>query len=954
MWGPSHPPHKSNMRTRFPQRLAAASVLFGAGALSTTAQSQIHALLGDAAGDQLGASLRPCGDVDGDGSEDFIAGAPGADAAGPDAGLARVFSGATGLVLHEFTGGSAGDRFGHSVAGAGDVDGDGVVDLIVGAPFDDAGGLEAGSATVLSGADGSVLQAFEGEELDQLGHSVDGFGDFNADGRADFVIGVPGEDLTQPVVNADFGAAVVRSGSDGSVLLLVTGGPSERLGHGVARGGDTDGDGKTDLLTLSVGAGMAPTASATVHSGVFGIQLLFFDGLSGPGLGVATAGDVDQDGRDDVLVVAGGTVRVHAGDGGGLIYRIPDLGQSGAAAGDVDADGVPDVIAGGAPYARVISGQTGRVAAAFQADGVGFGAAVGAVGDLDGDGRPDLLVGAPADPAGGGPDAGSVHALSAELRDPALFHLHGDAPEDEWGFAVAGLGDVDGDGTSDLLIGAPRSDAGALDGGAGFVISGRTGVRLLGLPGTGGGDQLGFAVAGSVDADGDGTADLLLGAPNLDQGGLVNRGALQVSSGASGAPLQLLLGDSAGDRLGWSAAGPGDLDGDGRGDFLAGIPGEDANGPNSGAVRLYSGQAGNVLFTVAGDQSGDALGFALAGVGDVDGDGTPDWIAGAHLADAGAPDAGLARVFSGATAAALFTFTGDAAGDQAGEAVAGAGDLDLDGTPDLLVGLPRADVGGAAGAGRARAYSGATGALLFELAGSEPGELLGLAVSGAGDADADGTADFAVGAPGHDLFGIDSGRALLVSGQSGAPLREFHGDDRDHALGRALAGPGDLDGDGFADLAAGAPQGTDLSALPTGTVRVLSGADRTLTALQHELSLAAGGTVRLEMRAGPAAQGALRLVLGSASGTSPGVPLGAVLVPLNPDGYTDLLLSNPAGSPLSDIVGVLDAAGASQSLFALPPGTNPALSGLTLHHAFLTITAGVDAASKPQPLTLVP
>ena len=160
------------------------------------------------------------GDVNGDGVPDFIVGAYRDDpvGGGTDAGSAYVFSGADGNLLYQVTGDTAGDLFGYSVSIAGDVNGDGRADFIVGAYRDDpiGGGTDAGSAYVFSGPDGSLLYQLTGDTAgDHFGYSVSGAGDVNGDGRADFIVGAIGDN---PGGLTNAGSAYVFSGADGSLL----------------------------------------------------------------------------------------------------------------------------------------------------------------------------------------------------------------------------------------------------------------------------------------------------------------------------------------------------------------------------------------------------------------------------------------------------------------------------------------------------------------------------------------------------------------------------------------------------------------------------------------------------------------------------------------------------------------------------------------------------------------
>ena len=336
-----------------------------------------------------------------------------------------------------------------------------------------------------------------------------------------------------------------------------------------------------------------------------------------------------------------------------------------------------------------------------------FGGTLAAAGDLDGDGVPDLIIGAPYTPGDNFYGVGSVLAFSG-ATGKLLLEFLGKEGGTYMGSAVDAIGDLDEDGVPEILIGIPRGMGGGPDGGGVVTVqSGANGARLYEFDGHASGDYLGTAVAGLGDLDGDGVPDLLLGAPNASPGGLAQAGLVQLRSGASGQILFELEGAEARAFFGQVVANVHDIDGDGVDDFAIGAPSAIPGGlQDAGSVFVYSGATAELLYRWDGTSGFDAFGSAIGGGGDVDGDGVPDIVVGAPYASPGGVlGAGSAFIFSGATGELLLRWDGEELDAALGASVAIVGDLYGDGRAEVIVGAPYASPGGQRGAGSVFALS---------------------------------------------------------------------------------------------------------------------------------------------------------------------------------------------------------------------------------------------------------
>ncbi len=740
-------------------------------------------------------------------------------------------------------------------------------------------------AWVCAGAAHAVIGADWAVDSDQIGaafgENVAVVGDVNGDGYSDVVVGAPLYDS----FGTDGGRAFLFLGSAAGfpaapTWSVVGGQNGAHLGDAVAGAGDVNGDGYDDVLIA------APDYDdGEVDEGQVRLYLGSPAGLGGPvwtaegnqahcsfGVAIAGLGDVNGDGYDDIAIGAPhydngqadeGRVSIYYGSAMGLpespsTTREPNVansffGVAVASAGDVNADGLDDAIVGaygmgedgeGAAYVYLgtifgLAQSTVWVSPGTQA-GAHYGGSVAGVGDVNGDGYGDVVVGAFLYDHFASIDAGAAflyYGSSAGVEETVAWDYAIQQHGANLGQCVAPAGDVNGDGYADIAIGAPSYTYNYMNEGLAAVFHGSpTG------PGIGperfwkGGQEycfLGNSLGAAGDVDGDGYGELIAGAYSYDDGH-ADEGEVFVFRGSAGDLPPMAAWRSMGplSQTEWgSALAFGDFDGDGFDDVAAGAPLTDSGVDNQGLVFVSYGRPGapEDVFDWAkvGGVQGYRLGWAVAAA-DVNGDGFDDLLAGAPCMPGG-PTPGRVFVYHGSAdglpEAADLEIVGSVA--SFGKSVINAGDLDGDGYLDVVIGSP-AEL---SGNGRIHMYKGSENGLSttpdWTYSGAPSWGNLGEALAGGGDVNGDGYADFAAAAP--ELGGKV---AVFFGGESGlgiSPDWLSAGPSQDSDFGRSMAF-GDLDGDGDSDLVVGAP-GHEHTLLMEGAAYVFFAANGGLPAL---------------------------------------------------------------------------------------------------------------------------
>ena len=772
-------------------------------------------------GDEFGLSVASAGDVNGDGYSDIIIGAPLFSNLYSYGGRAYIYFGGINVntIPDVILSGNASNLyFGASVSSAGDVNGDGFSDVIVGATgFNNLGGVVMvyyGGSAMNNAAD---LTITGDNEYDQFGISLANAGDVNNDGYSDIIIGANGFNSSTGRASICLGAANMDPTPD--VLLN---GPSivSNFGCSVAGAGDLNNDGFADVVV-----------GASTHNGYTGSSYVFFGGtvmnnnsditFNGQnandnfGSSVASAGDINGDSYSDIIIGATGynnsTGIVYLYMGGSNMDNTSDVtlngentfdyfGNSVSAAGDINGDGFSDIMVGspnnsskgkvyiyfGGVNMNSVSDKTlsGEIANSY------YGNCVAYAGDMNGDGFLDIISGA----WGENSNTGKVYLYMESMTGTYFpdLTMNGDAANSSFGTNVSLAGDVNGDGYSDIIIGSGLKSY--------IFFGGNNADSLVDLIITDGG-----TASSAGDVNGDGYSDIIVGDYTYN----TYTGRVYVYYG--GATMNntadvIMTGEGTNGKFGSSVSTAGDVNGDGYSDVIVGASRYPYATLAGKTYIYYGGSSMNNIADVSMTGEGVAnsgFGGSVSTAGDLNADGYSDVIIGANFQNTAT---GKAYIYYGGSPMNSnwdLNMSGESPYQNFGISVSTAGDVNGDGFSDVIAGTYVDFLVG--GARRAYIfYGGSVMDNFTDVIMTTNGTSLnyGISVSEAGDLNKDGYSDVIVGAFGdisssgsaHIYYGglnMNNIVDVVLSGTSGA------------FFGMSVSSAGDVNGDGNSDIIVG-------------------------------------------------------------------------------------------------------------------------------------------------------
>lgn len=827
----------------------------------------------------FGYSLAYVGDVNNDGFGDLLIGAPFFDNGFTDEGRVFLYFGSsTGLAATAgwtYSCGKANCQLGYSVDTAGDVNNDGIKDFIIGAPYYSNGQTGEGAAYIFHGKATAPLTTpkiiLESNLAGiHFGSSVSGGAKFNNDLFSDVAIGAPHYSTTY----SNQGAVFVYWGSATGVINVVkntitSGAANAQLGQIVKILSDVNKDGYSDLvasapaqsdgntnegkvyLYLGSAGGLASTTSWTGEINVDNANF---------GETVAV-GDINHDGNADLIVGAPrytdtlnaqGAIFVYYGNGTsfGTTPNVTFKGTTtweyfggGLLCADVNGDSFAEIIVSSIYYTGSFTDE-GKV---FVYYGTSYGIELTpswsklggsseayfglgmAVGDVNKDNTPDLFLSG-AYETNGQVYEGKVYAFHGSLRGlNTAYTLRFNYPQasSQFGYSIANAGDTNGDGYDDLIVGAYNYDNGQTNEGAAFLFLGSsTGISSTTpswiFESNQASAQLGFSVAGNCDFNNDGYKDVIIGA-NLYDNAQSNEGRAFVFYGrAAGLPTTASWTaepNVASAQFGYAVACAHDINSDGYDDVLIGAPNLKATLNNEGKAFLYKGSATGLATTAAwtyvGGQASANFGKSVSATMDINNDGFKDIMVGAPAYKNTLNGEGAVFIFKGTSTIPQTTPTwslyGGVASAAFGTSISYGKKLNNDNFADIIIGAPTyKNTLNAEGAVFVY-YGSTTGPTASPLIayGSQTSANLGKDVTSAGDLDKDGYDDIAVSASMYDNGQTNEGVVYVYMGSAaGVSLSnswKTEGNLASAQYGQSIAGDADFNGDTFGDLVISAP-----------------------------------------------------------------------------------------------------------------------------------------------------
>lgn len=734
-----------------------------------------------------------------------------------------------------FNGALSGDQFGYSVSGAGDVNNDGFDDIIIGAHNNDAVASNAGRAYIFFG-DAVVNTVADvtlsGESANNtFGFSVSSAGDVNGDNYADVIVGAPGHNSSTGRAYIYFGGAAMNNTAD---VFLIGEGAGHAFGYSVSEAGNVNGDAYDDVIVGAHGFNSL-TGRIYVYYGGASMNNIADVKIAGSassnhfGASVANAGDINSDGYSDLIIGAygfsGSTGRAYIYKGALSMDTIADVTMTGEAtsnlfgisistAGDVNADGYSDVVVGASGHssgkgkAYLYYGATSMdniadVSITGEVTGNEFGISVSDAGDVNGDGYADIIIGAHKFTTKTGKTY--VYFGSTSVNSTPDMMITGEATNNYFNFSASNAGDVNGDGYSDLVMGAYGNTSST--GRAYLHMYGMKGVLYPKLTMTGefNNNYFGYCVSSAGDVNNDGYDDVAVGAYVFD---LTFTGRVYIYYGGQSMNTVadvILNGENVNNYFGYSISPAGDVNNDNYDDVIVGAYGY---GTNQGRSYIYFGGAAmnNVAdVTMWGTFQSVNFGISVSNADDVNNDNYDDVIIGASTINT---NTGRAYIYYGGASMnniADVTLIGETTESYFGESVACAGNVNNDNYSDVIVGAK----GYSSNTGRAYIYYGGASMdpnIDVTLNGETANSYFGFDVSTAGDVNKDIYSDVIVGAYGHN-----SSRGKVYVYYGGASMNStvdvtFLGENANDFFGHSLCNAGDINKDGYSDIMIGAEQ----------------------------------------------------------------------------------------------------------------------------------------------------